>query len=792
MKVRKLLSVVLSLALIISCFSSLSVLNVSAHQNFSDKADFDALENTYPIYTSKGMFAANKDEHRVLDVAASPGGRQGQSIKSTYKYGSTKPYELGYYPQDPTAITTDSIYLKSSVYIEDNCYLGFKTRPSQTYALLFSPETNKISVCGVNSDKNWSTNKWYDIELKWNMNTGYFEVKILEDGELFFEKASESSYKELQDVTRFEMYHLWYPDRLKEKFGSEETVVYWDNFEIKTINELKPATVESGKIKMDFNDLTGQTLGNTKPNMGESSVGYWIGSTPAYTVIEKAEGYDGTAAMAFVPPVYDNISVVQGNSEEYVYLTFGAANVCNNAVNISTKFKYNDANGSTGLLNLYDTNKNTAIATFYGNVTFFGYTIPGNWRLDPNSWYDLDIKFDLKTKYYDVSLKNLTYPDDPAKSVYISGFTSTDYFGTDGANILGLYASRSNDKFISKRMELIIDDFYFGDILNEEEPTVAIADISAANGADNSFKLPFVSYNYGHNISSALNITGNASALKLGNDTVDISALEAGEYPLNIKLLNEATPTAEVTIAGTDYPVTLSSLPDSIGITAASGDANSVSLNNISYVAIPDFCVTSETAINNLSPNSDITISFSDVLADSVTANNFTVYAPNGKLDNTVLVENVAVEFSQDRKNVSLKFDKEEMSHYHISFNAANRFGQTISGVVEVDTAMAPAISDISLTSDGNTVTAVFTSTAKAGTVFYAIALYCDDELAELVPSTITLSEADVNKEYTVSITAPSDGLTYKAKAFRWDAETISPFENAKAPEMTVTTVKNN
>lgn len=139
-------------------------------------------------------------------------------------------------------------------------------------------------------------------------------------------------------------------------------------------------------------------------------------------------------------------------------------------------------------------------------------------------------------------------------------------------------------------------------------------------------------------------------------------------------------------------------------------------------------------------------------------------------------------------------------TYTQIMYYGANKADSTTKNNTYVDDltirqmseVIKPSVSDISLTSDGNTVTASFTSTKNTGSVFYAIAIYNDNELINVVPSTMTLSSSDVNKEYKVSITVPSDGLTYKVKAFRWDAETISPFENAKAPEMTITTVKNN
>ena len=45
MKARKLLSMLLTFSIIISCFASLSIISVSAHQNYRDEITFDEIAN---------------------------------------------------------------------------------------------------------------------------------------------------------------------------------------------------------------------------------------------------------------------------------------------------------------------------------------------------------------------------------------------------------------------------------------------------------------------------------------------------------------------------------------------------------------------------------------------------------------------------------------------------------------------------------------------------------------------------------------------------------------------------
>ncbi|MBQ4527506.1 MAG: hypothetical protein II998_05485 [Clostridia bacterium] len=269
--------------------------------------------------------------------------------------------------------------------------------------------------------------------------------------------------------------------------------------------------------------------------------------------------------------------------------------------------------------------------------------------------------------------------------------------------------------------------------------------------------------------------------LTMGEATAQLEADKV--YRMVIDTNHATSSTATIELAG--ISATSAATPY-INITQDMGANSIMSIDNVSFVAKVPLKVTSAEVSKNVHISDSVTISFTNALADEIGAENFKVYAPTGSITDSALVSDVDVVVSDDKKSVTLTFPKQGATHYHIAFDVTDVFSATLSDWVEVNTAPTPVAGAVAISVENRTATASFVSTGKEGNVFFAVALYADDELISLVPANVTLSKSDIEKEYKVSITAPDDDITYTAKAFRWDALTQNPYEGATMVSQTV------
>jgi len=314
--------------------------------------------------------------------------------------------------------------------------------------------------------------------------------------------------------------------------------------------------------------------------------------------------------------------------------------------------------------------------------------------------------------------------------------------------------------------------------------TMALPFSYSNQGFEYGVDLSFADFNSAKTLSfddTAFATVDTTGLLTLGESTAQLTAGET--YRLFVDAENGDAPTATVSLAGLETTVTPTS---HIKIKSDAG-VSTFTIDNAQLDIIYKLELRSADEFFDFNPTNDVELKFSNALADSVTKDNFAVYAPKGAINDSSKVADYDVTFSDDRKTATVIFAKEYETHYQINFTVADVYGNNLTDLVELDTAAAPSISEVSIAVEGSVATATFNNTGKTGEVFYAIALYSGDELVSVVPSNITLSADDADKDYTVSIEAPADGVTYKVKAFRWNKSNQAPFENAKAPETTIT-----
>ncbi|MBQ4629768.1 MAG: hypothetical protein IJB70_02130 [Clostridia bacterium] len=817
MKAKKLLSVILSLALIISCFASLSIVNVSAHQNYTmntitfDETNADgslkyATGNATTTGTYKninqnygaGTFSAyHNQKYYYNDVAEAPDNRYGKSllIRETYETGASTQYVQTTLNPSQTLYTTvnakASLYTKKNAndaYIQRAVYFRTTVIGSQydnKVPVLFNHEYKSIRVFGKDTGKTFKTDVWYDIDINYNIQNKQYHVVIYEDGVEYVNVKGTDTGTTMRDVDSMILYHS-----ACDATRNDQTI-YWDNVSINSGDKVY-TTPDNSKTVLDFD---GFDFG-TNNAMPTGLSGTWIagrngstGTKAPISTLESTDDGNGGNALKFVAHIKPSDSTYDDYYYVYPTLKFTPSSNGTVAARYQISFSINLVNSH--VIQLINDQFGTGAPIFYAysnTLKLMGNTIPtttlklGDHR---SAWFDFDVKMDDATGYYTASFVKR---DDPTVRADVSGYS-------DSVKTLcgstGKYFTFQQNCGTTCEHYVIFDDMYFGELKDWEEPEIVIDNLTATATAEAEgsaiAQIPFAALNSGHAINATLTVTGAASVLNLGNVAIDISALEAGTYPVAIQVLNGTTPTATVKIGETDYPVTLAAVPTSIGVAAPAGEGNVVSLTNAEYDIIRNFEITSEQVFKNAELEDDVTIAFTNPLADSVTAENFVVYKPTGALNDAAKVADVDVAIAADRKSVTISFAKENSKHYHIAINeVADKFGFTLTDYVEVNTTALPYVGDVTVSVEGDTATATFISHKTAAEVFFAIALYSGDELVSVVPANITLSADDADKDYTVSIEAPADGVTYKVKAFRWNKANQAPFENANAPETTI------
>ncbi len=430
-----------------------------------------------------------------------------------------------------------------------------------------------------------------------------------------------------------------------------------------------------------------------------------------------------------------------------------------------------------------------------------GFTTP----LEANKIYTLvvTVPFDKTGTYGDCKLYNTDDITAISSSNLIGNYNRTPV-GQSGNDYTKITVNTSYGTIPEgKESSLTIHDVTFSDIqerasLTNTTDTGAYVIKSAAGSASTTtIGLPYHYANSGYKYQADFTFKdfGSAKTFKLGDTTIATvdagGVLTVGEESMtlaagaNVALkldYNKAT-SENVTVTFTDGTASLTTTAASapkIVVEAAEG-ASELYLENIKNTTIYTLKNEGGYVFDEFDPADSVSLKFKN----AIQAEDIKVYAPTGAINDDALVEATATK-SADGKTITISFAKEYETHYHIAYTVTDEFGQTLTDVVELDTATAPSISDVTIAVEGNLATAKFTSTGKTGELFFAIALYNGDELAAVVPVDVTLSAVDADKDYTVSITAPADGITYAVKAFRWEAANQAPYEGTKAAVETI------
>ncbi|MBQ4528469.1 MAG: hypothetical protein II998_10385 [Clostridia bacterium] len=705
--------------------------------------------------------------------------------------------------------------------------------------LLFDTAKN-INFFSTDTGVDWEFDRWYDFDLYYNLDTGYYEATIYENGEILYSGSKATTYTML-NLNIIDLFCNHPIQNIQGITTSTQTsaskmgdwITYFDNIKVVSVNKVEPDANDTRDF-FDFEGFEGQearadgkTVGMPAGKYGYWSVGY-TGAKLQNAIAEdvKADSrweknIDMGTSLKFstpaVPVLGEGESYPNGatkNDYQYprLYMYFNSAAPKN--FNMSFDVKLDNPNnflvhmgvnenflGLTGSsISVYNTKLSTAINNY--------------------DWFNVDASVDGATGWYKIIVTNLTSPSNPP--VVLEGYHAS-VLKWDGKKTwvrfqMNTPGTRNYENYC------YIDNFSLGKAIDREIPanfshnfddgtvpgwyTATGAIITAADGemkvataqdaaGTTTLALPFAYTNLGFKYSADITFEDfntaktlsfddtvfasidTAGVATIGDQTVALNANE--KYTIEVDAINGETTTATVKIAGLETTVTPTS---NIKIASAAGESV-VAIDNVIYNIVRSFEVVSDEAMV-INPEDDIKITFSNPLAESVTAESFKVYAPNGAIADSALVSDVECTISEDRKTVTLSFAKEYTTHYHTAFTVADIYGYELTDVVEADTAAVAELGDVEIVKGDGVVNASFTSTANEGTIFYAIALYEGNELAAIGSKNVTLSLEDVNNDYTVSVEIPDTSKSYTAKVFRWVRNNIAPYQGAAMAESVI------
>ena len=831
MKAKKFLSMFLTFSIIISCFASLSVINVSAHQNFRDEITFDEIDDfnvtgykygtgnftreegtaangleKYSTYGKLTNFSYNDTSH--IDVASAPDTRYGKSlgVYHTATAISTNPYvQVSYTPGGNTATKVyGTVHLTSSLYVTEAAqYIqrALLLRSSESsgwrkYPILFDYGTGRsIKIFGEASGKQYSPNKWYDFDVIYNINTMEYHVKIWEDNTLIIDKMGIDGGQQYGYCDLVVLYHT----PIKTEYGTQYG--YWDNFVFESTNEFNIPTTGTSASKevFDFENFEKQVNGVTNVGIPASPRGTWKLGYQGSTALEilKTVTDEKTDDMEVAPNLGKSVAFgnfidyeteeehIESNPDDYKYPQFRFdfnSGTWANKFRVAFSVKLVQNNG----LKLFV--KGCNILTIDNTLFYIFGVRDKTFEFNTTDWFDVNILIDGATGYYSVDIKNRTSPS--KASFHTEAFNS---------QIVTAWQDTGNRIYFqentgAKVKYIYLDNIYWGEASDSDFPeTVSIPDATAvataeAEAAATTY-FPFVDTGAGKFVTANLTFAGTAPTFNLGGEAIDISALQPGTYPVTLKLLNAETDTVTLTIDGTDYPVALTALPSSLVLTAPAGEGNSASFTDVTYKTMDTFRITNNVSAELFDPDDDVVINFSTKLVNP-SADSIKVYKPTGTISASNEITEKTVTFAPDGKSVSIAFDKAYDTHYHITLDGlTDEFGSTLSDIAEFDTQLPDLVmSDIrffrgtgeneealSLLTPGE-VKASMNAIANNGTdfgLFFALALYCDDEL--IVTDVENVDVTSEKSEPILSVTVPNDGKEYVVKAFAWRADNAKP-----------------
>jgi len=518
MKTKKILSAILTLALIIPCFASLTITNVSAHQNLSVSTDFETMSK-YDTATSKWKALTESDT--IPAPAVSDGKVVGETRKyssggfyfdnnasafmglnyedapaNVEKYGKVLKYYVmkdwtvdgtnyaptsGYlqYSISPQKSFTGSVSIKASFYNNTLNYRTLRihgTGVSSVQAIRFNEGGSSIAVFGGAGtlNKKWSANKWYDVELKFNIDTKYYEFTVYEDGEFFGKISGVYAASPYKNINSFDMF---YNNTVNTIAGNRDQITYLDNLSISSINKLEPPSSDEKEI-MTFETFKTQAEGIPSASTGFWTPGYSGNSSLEVTEAVKApssesqeKAIDNGTSLRLVGRIPGwNPSVTTSNLYQYPQLRFTSNKVLTDRYRISFDVMISNPNS----FNMFIASSSyNAISASSSAMSVFGKKV--NCALNNYDWYNFDLVVDGETGYYSLGVKNLTSPSNAP--VYVEGYSALIIKAFD-ANSKIVYFQLNTPSAKTAEYDVYLDNVYMGELYENEVPSSFAHDFS--------------------------------------------------------------------------------------------------------------------------------------------------------------------------------------------------------------------------------------------------------------------------------------------------------------------------
>ncbi|MBQ4629767.1 MAG: hypothetical protein IJB70_02125 [Clostridia bacterium] len=477
---KKVFSLVLTLAMLVSVISSISFVNVSAHQNYKmDTITFDEVsESNSTGYkygtgnaTSTGTYkhieqsfdggtftAYHNSKYYYNDVAEAPDNRYGKSllVRETWEEGASTQYVQT--TLSPNRNLTGTVHVTASLYTEANANdayiqrgLQFRTKVTGTsytnrMAVLFSHSGKGISVFDKGTGKTYKTDTWYDMDITYNMDNQQYHVIIYENGVEYINVQGTNTSNCIDNIATMILYHS------TADASRNDIKVYWDNL---SINSAYKFVIPETALypTMTFDGLKDQEAGKQTAEGLPSTYTYRFGyqgntNLPVFKALETDKG---TSACVYGPALPDELAA--GTAEgQYTYPQWIIyTNQAQFHLKTSVRFK------NTKLAGIYLNGQSGAEIMFYGGIKAFGQTLFSSYDTTGNVWYDIDLIMDTSTGYYELTV--VKTDDNTTKTIagfqtkYLSPITDVK-FGLDrgGAS----EATKINESF------MWIDDLFVG------------------------------------------------------------------------------------------------------------------------------------------------------------------------------------------------------------------------------------------------------------------------------------------------------------------------------------------
>ncbi len=823
---KKVLSFVLTLAMLVSVLAGLSIVNVSAHQNYKmEPITFDeaaAVTDSNPTgykygtgnidrtegfknieqYFTGGKFTAfHNNKYYFNDVAEAPDKRYGKSllIREYYEEGAATQYVQTVV--DPTPLLCGTVNAKASLYTKGNENDSYIQRAVQLrsqndgggytnkVAVLFAHNKNRaISAFGKDTGKTYKTDVWYDIDLTYNLDNGQFHLVIFEDGVEYINFTGTDTDAKIPNVNTMILYHS------QADANSNDMWIYWDNVSIKSVNKFEIAEDNSSKEIFDYTAFPG---GNPKnqPASTRGSWAYGYNNASKKSVADSFNDPEQGEVLKWFGPVWDEETAFESADKtlkdyyNYPRMTYTIADshFTNDLVQISMKLKTNQAGELAALYLNSQGSVGYSPLMLYGNTFKICNTDTGV-AYERGVWYDVNIIIDTATGYFNGSV---IHPTDKEKNACASGYNPT--MKLDITSLMFRMDRLSKAATMANECAVFIDDLYLGAPFDTELSKVELANVTAAataeEAATQTLYFPYAKSYAGHDFKATLTIEGAAPTVTVGDVAIDVSALEPGSYPLNVVMMTGDAPEVKVTLNGEEVEAEFASIPTAVTLTTPVGEGNLVSVSDIYYSIIYDFEITNEINKDAYNPLDDVVIEFSNKLSNP-SADSFKVYKPEGSIDEKCEITEKTVTFGEDGHSATISFEKEDLTHYHIALEGlTDIYGNTLTDAVEFTTKLPDLVITrpsfwrmndgkkevLSLLTPGE-VNASVTATAYNNTDFemlFAMAMYNKGDLVKVVITSGLVSAEGVTLDR--SITVPDDGKFYEIKAFALRKDNMKP-----------------